>query len=191
MYLINWNCVSVFLTHPFFSSRLYRANEHGPHPPAPHGHGGPSVSHQHLKALTVPHVHLRVINERPGLTLPRHYIFSGLALCIAAVHTQHELWTTQQSTGEKMCGCFDGHQIAMDIVLKGIFFSGASIWTFLLKIDQIKINRRFMFKLWCLVHSSCNKMLWFTLLVYLLSLPFRSYLQYPERQGGLKQSLCV
>lgn len=47
----------------------------------------------------------------------------------------------------KMCGCFDGHQIAMDVVLIGFFFRGAFsrfsffIWrkyTFVLQI-----NRRF------------------------------------------------
>ncbi len=110
---------SVFLTLHFFSFRLHGANEYSPHSPTSHGgHDGPPVSHQHVQALTVPHVYPGLSDEWPGLTLPRHYIFSGIALCVAAVHAQHELWTTQQSTGEKMCGCFDGHQLAVETVFK-------------------------------------------------------------------------
>lgn len=119
------SCVSsLSLTHRSFSSRLHWANEHGPHSSISHGwHGGPPVSHQHLQAATVPHVHLGLTHERPCLALPCHYIFSGLALCIAAVHTQHELWTTQQSTGENMCGCFDVHKVAVDRCFKGFSIS--------------------------------------------------------------------
>lgn len=115
---------SLFLTRCSFSPRLNRANEHSPHSPTSHGrHGGPPVSHQHLQAPTVPHVHIGLTHEWPCLALPGHYIFSGLALCIAAVHTQHELWTTQQSTGESVCGCFDGHQIAVDRFFEGFFIN--------------------------------------------------------------------
>lgn len=92
------------------SFRLHRPNEHSPQPPTSHGgHDRSPVSHQHLKAPTVPHVNLGLTDERPGLTLPRHHIVDGLAFRVAAVYTQHELWTTQQSTGENMRGCLDGH----------------------------------------------------------------------------------
>lgn len=85
----------------FLFSRLFRTNEYSSHPSSLHGrYGRPPVSHQHLQAFTVPHVH-HVTHERSGLTLPRHYIVFGLALFIAAVCSQHELWTTQQPTGEK------------------------------------------------------------------------------------------
>lgn len=90
-----------FLTCRSFSSRFYRANEYSPHSPTSLGwHGWPPVSHQHFQTPPVPHGHLGLADERPRLTLPGHYIVSGLAVSFAAIHTQHELWTTRQSTGE-------------------------------------------------------------------------------------------
>lgn len=104
---------------PSFSPRLHGADD--PHPPSsPHGrHGRPPVSHQHLQALNVAHVQLGLFNERAGVPLPRHHVFPGLPFHIVAVHAQHELWTTRQPAGEKMCGCCDALQ--MGFVLKGVF----------------------------------------------------------------------
>lgn len=108
--------LSFFLSqHSFFSSRLYGANEHCPQPPASLGrHGGPPVCHQHLQAPPVPHGHIGLAIERPGLALPGHHIVSGLAVYVAAVHAQHELWTTRQSAGERaarVCGRPGGHRL--------------------------------------------------------------------------------
>lgn len=87
----------------YFSCRFNWANECRPHSSSFHGqHDGPPLSHQHLQAFIVPHVHPGLTNEWPGVALSRHHVISGITFCTAAVCAQHELWTSQQPTGQKM-----------------------------------------------------------------------------------------
>lgn len=132
--------------------RLFRADECSARTsssPSYGWHGGPPIGHQHLQADPVPHVQLGPADERAGLSVSRHHVVSGIALCVAAVHPQHELPTAQQSTGE---GTWKNPQISVVEPPKE---------TFRMEIVRFEVRNgaKFSFFLWYdpqVLHSLAN-----------------------------------